>query len=91
MAYSNTVDERYIGGYIAYGAGTYDAPSSIYSTLYTLAPDKVGYGFAAEYSDFSQDKDVYALGSLSPGYYSVDVDKTDWDWSNNAFGFASVY
>ena len=86
MAYQNTVDERYFGGFIQYVAGYLDAPSVLNDTV-VLAEGSTGYGFLTD-AYFSGDVDIYSLGSLNTGYYSVDVDGYTWDYSE--FGYGSV-
>lgn len=86
MAYISTVDERYGGGFLQYDADDLDAPSTLNST-YVLAENDVGYGNLSDMY-ISADRDVYSLGILSTGYYTVDVDEYRWDLSE--FGFGSV-
>ena len=80
MAYVLTVDEKEFG----YSAGDLDAGSSFIHTNAKLAEGTWGYGFTE--SGYPKDVDVYALGSLEPGYYSVDVDKHTWDYFVSTFG-----
>ena len=89
MAWVSTVDERYAGGYLSTPVNTYDAPSSIYSTNYRLAEGKWAYGNLAE--SFLRDDDVYSLGSLSSGYYTLDVDEWTWDYDNFTYGNLSKF
>ena len=89
MAWVSTVDERYAGGYLSSPVNTNDAPSSVYNTTYRLAEGKWAYGNLAE--SFLRDEDVYSLGSLSSGYYSLDVEKWTWDYDNFAYGNVSKF
>ena len=89
MVWVSTVDERYAGGYLSTPVNTYDAPSSIYSTNFRLAEGKWAYGNLAE--SFLRDNDVYSLGSLSSGYYTLDVDEWTWDYDNFTYGNLSKF
>ena len=89
MAYSSTYDERYYGTYVSSAAGYRDASSYLNST-YVLAEGTVGYGNLT-YQSYTADTDVYSLGVLSAGYYSVDVDTYTWDYSNVGFGGVSNF
>ena len=70
MPYTSTQDERYIYG-IERSAGTFDAPGNINEQFF-LAEGQKAYG-ALVYQNFSNDVDVYSLGVLSPGTYSITV------------------
>ena len=86
MAYVKTLDERYNGGFLQYDAGTLDAPS-ILNEVAVLADGSTGYGFLTDAYTLG-DIDIYSLGILDAGYYSVDVDGYSWDFTE--FGFGSV-
>ena len=84
MAYLSTIDERYGGGLISQNAGVYDA-SNLLNDVFTLAEGVTGYGFSTDAYTFG-DSDVYSLGILAPGAYSVDVDSYTWDFFELGFG-----
>ncbi|MDB4106246.1 Ig-like domain-containing protein [bacterium] len=86
MAYSRAVDERYNGGFLPYATGTFDAPS-ILNEAAVLADGSTGYGFLTDAYTLG-DIDIYSLGILDAGYYSVDVDGYTWD--DAEFGSGSV-
>ena len=86
MAYARTFDERYYGGFLQYDAGTLDAPS-ILNEVTVLADGSTGYGFLTDAYTLG-DIDIYSLGILDAGYYSVDVDGYTWDYTE--FGYGSV-
>ena len=86
MTYVTTFDERYYGGYYPYAAGDLDAPS-VLNEVAVLADGSTGYGFLTD-AYVLGDIDVYSLGTLDVGYYSVDVDGYLWDY--NEFGYGSV-
>ena len=55
-----------------------------------MAEGDTAYGnLTDEYS--LPDKDVYSLGTLSTGYYVVDVDAETWDYSDTGFGGISKF
>ena len=64
--------------------------SNLLNSDYVLADGKVGYGASTD-AYFLADEDVYSLGNLTTGYYSVDVDDTTWDWGNFDFGSVSTF
>ncbi len=86
MAWVTTVDERYIGTYISYRAGTYDAPYST-TTDFTLAPGIYAYGALIPYA-FTADADGYSLGILGAGQYVIVGLGTNWDTTNSILGLA---
>ncbi|MDB4091699.1 FG-GAP-like repeat-containing protein [bacterium] len=86
MAYVKTIDERYYGGFLQYYAGDLDAPS-ILNGIAVLADGSTGYGFLTDAYSLG-DIDIYSLGILDAGYYSVDVDGYSWDYTE--FGYGSV-
>lgn len=81
MAWTSTVDERYIGTIYSYAAGVYDAPYST-STNYRLAPGIYAYGALIN----SSDADAYSLGILTPGSYRAVALSYNWDYTNLIFG-----
>ena len=89
MAYTLTVDERYGGTFISRAAGYYDAPS-ILNSIYVLKPDDLAYG-TLTYNNSILDQDVYSLGSLSTGYYKIDVNDQTWDFSNYDYGSVASF
>ena len=89
MAFTTTLDERYYGGWTSLSANAIDA-SNLLNSDYVLADGKVGYGASTD-AYFLADEDVYSLGNLTTGYYSVDVDDTTWDWGNFDFGSVSTF
>jgi hypothetical protein len=84
MAYTSTFDERYIGSYVSYSAGYYDAPSSL-NSLYTIKQGGSAYG-TLTYNNYIPDQDIYSLGIINAGYYKVDVNDMTWDWANYDYG-----
>ena len=84
MAYISTHDERYYGGYLSSNAGARDAPNYLNDT-YVLAENSIGYGTLVS-NNFISDQDIYSLGLLQAGTYKLDVDGTNWDFSNFYFG-----
>ena len=89
MAYNFTYDERYYGTNVSSSAGDRDAPSYL-NSAYVLAEGSVGYGNLT-YQSYTSDTDVYSLGVLSAGYYSVDVDANTWDYSSFDYGGVSKF
>ena len=89
MAYSNTVDERYGGGWLSLSVDSYDA-SNLLNSTFVLAEGQIGYGNLTD-AYFSADKDVYSLGNLASGYYSLDVDDVTWDGGNLESGSVSTF
>ncbi|NRP46013.1 hypothetical protein XMD543_000019 [Marinobacterium sp. xm-d-543] len=63
-----------------YSAGDKDAPSTT-NSLYTVGLNDRAYGFL-DSSKLLGDDDVYSLGRLQAGTYTLDVDKDNWDPSN---------
>jgi len=86
MAWANTIDERYAGGFISLSADTYDAPNYVNSN-FVLSQSAYAYGNLTD-AYILADEDVYSLGSLSTGYYTLDVDEYNWDFGS--FGYGSV-
>ena len=88
MAYVSTFDER--GSYWeGLNADDRDAPSNL-NNYYVLAQDMPGFGNLTD--DYVLgDQDVYSLGVLSTGEYSVDVDGYTWDFSNYGYGSLSSF
>lgn len=76
MAFSYTVDERYSNSDISHPAGEHDA-SATTGTSMVLAADSFGYG--ALVHDGAADVDVYALGELAQGRYTIRVLNDTWD------------
>ena len=81
MAYSyiNFDEKSY-----SWTAGDVDAPGTVGSTAFTLAEGIVGYG-----ATLLSDVDVYHLGTLAPGVYSLDVDGSNWDFTNSVYGIGT--
>ncbi|MDG1448457.1 MAG: calcium-binding protein [Ascidiaceihabitans sp.] len=69
-------------------AGLYDASSSL-NTTYYIAEGllNAGYGALIRPSLYTADRDVYHLGILAAGNYTLDVDGNNWDWSNSYYGY----
>ena len=88
MAYISTVDERYGGTATSSSAGSRDAPNYINSD-YVLAEsstyNSTAYGTLV-YANYSSDTDIYSLGLLSEGTYTIDVDADNWDYYNSDIG-----
>ncbi|HVH03853.1 MAG TPA: hypothetical protein VM891_13085, partial [Amaricoccus sp.] len=76
MAYTKTVDERFFGGGDSTPAGFHDAPAGANDDM-VLAAGEPGWG--ALVNDGSPDVDTYALGTLQPGTYVVEVSDQTWD------------
>ena len=84
MSYFTTNSEKKL---FTTPAGLFDAPSSLNLTYYIAEGElNAGYG-ALVRSDLFADQDIYHLGTLSPGNYTLDVDGNDWDFNNSVFGF----
>lgn len=85
MAFISTVDERYAGGVVSYSAGALDA-SNLLNFDAVIAESsylnsKIAYG--ASVDDYlTADIDIYSLGVLDTGFYTIDVDDWTWDWGN---------
>ena len=89
MAYAITSDERSYGTGIASSAGARDAPYSLAAT-YWLAAGFANAGYGATIPpNYVLDNDVYSLGSLEPGQYTVKVSGSNWDYSNSIYGNAT--
>lgn len=91
MSYSSTQSERVN---FSATAGSYDAPDYYPDNTYVLAEgiSNTGYGALVTYS--LSDVDVYNLGVLVPGNYTVSVDGHTWDYTNwmlGGFSSFSVY
>lgn len=84
MPYSNTVDERYIGTYIARSAGYYDASTS-FSNGYVIGQYQTAYG-ALVVSGFSRDLDAYGIGQFNSGTVTVRASSYTWDTVSNYYG-----
>ena len=93
MAYSSTTDERYLSGYISYSASTNDASDSIYSGYGIIAANSLAYGeLSQSYASYlGRDTDIYSMGVLDAGTYSVDVDDYSWDFLNFDYGSVSQF
>ena len=89
MAYNFIVDERYNGGYLSYSADTYDA-SNLLNSTFKLVDGQTAYGNLTDVYT-TADQDVYSLGTLSTGYYTLDVDSYTWDWSSYGYGSVSRF
>ena len=89
MASSSNIDERYGGGFLAFSAGTLDA-SNVLNEDAILAEGVVGYGYSTD-AYLTADIDVYSLGLLSAGTYSLDVDSNTWDIFSLDFGSPSEF
>ena len=89
MAWSSNIDERYGGGVLAFSAGELDA-SNLLNEVAVLAEGVVGYGYSTD-AYLTADIDVYSLGILSAGTYSLDVDSNTWDFFSFDFGSPSEF
>jgi len=89
VAWSSNVDERYGGGFLAFSAGELDA-SNLLNEAAVLAEGVVGYGYSTD-DYITADIDVYSLGVLSAGTYSLDVDSNTWDLFSFDFGSPSEF
>lgn len=65
MAYVSTYDERFYGTFISSAPGVRDAYSFL-NSIFVLAEGSVGYG-ELNYQAFTNDIDIYSLGSLGAG------------------------
>ena len=79
-----SIDERYFDGTGPFNAGVQDAPFS-FQTQYTLTNNTVGYGALISTND-EVEYDLYNLGTLTPGLYSLDIDGFNWDETNSIGG-----
>ena len=93
MAYSSNYDERYLDGYISYYAGTYDLSDSIYSGYGAIAANSLAYGELSQTfaSYLGRDTDIYSMGVLSHGTYTVNVDDHTWDFANFDYGSVNEF
>ena len=83
MAYLTTASEKKL---FTTPAGLFDAPSSLNYTYYIAEGElNAGYG-ALIRSEIFADQDVYHLGTLNPGNYTLDVDGNNWDFFNSVYG-----
>lgn len=89
MAFLTTIDERYGGGFLGLGADDLDA-SNLLNSTFLLAEGIAGYGNLTD-QYLTADQDVYSLGVLSTGRYTIDVDDFTWDFSSTNFGFVSRF
>jgi len=89
MAYVSTLDERSYGGNVSLGADYLDASNTTNST-FVLAEGQTGYGNLTD-AYVSADEDVYSLGVLDTGYYSIGVDEFVWDFSSSNIGSVSRF
>lgn len=89
MSYLTSLDERYGESSFSTPADTRDAPSYL-NSYYVITQDGVAYGNLTD-QYLSADVDIYSLGALSTGYYSVDVDETTWDYSSANLGSVSYF
>jgi len=89
MPYTTTVDERFGGTFLSAPAGFRDAPGII-NLSYYLAPGTIfkAYGTSVPYLNVA-DIDVYSLGVLPSGIYSVKASGNNWDLTNSVFGFSN--
>lgn len=96
MAYSTSIDERYIG-LTSYTAGSLDVRDSFFDSSSIFGQSVQGtytYGELSYYRDafgLLKDVDIYDLGTLSIGTYSIDVDDFTWDFSNFDSGSVSSF
>jgi len=89
MAYTTSVDERYLGGALQQKAGLNDAPTTLGAT-YILGQYTTAYG-ALVLTGVGKDTDVYALGSINAGAITVSAFSNIWDASSTLFGSASAW
>lgn len=85
MPYYTTSSEK---KYILTPAGLYDAPGYLNNNFF-LAEGllNAGYGALIRSDGFTADYDIYHLGTLQAGNYTLDVDGENWDFSNGIYGF----
>lgn len=91
MSYSFTQSER---ANFSATAGSYDAPNSYPDNTYVLAEGKGNTGYGALVSYSLSDVDIYNLGNLVPGNYTLSVDGHTWDYANwmlGGFSSFSIY
>ncbi len=77
MAYTSTVDERYIGLFISKRAGEYDASGS-FGNGYQIGQYQTAYG-SLVLLGYRADFDLYALGTLNSGTINVSASSSTWD------------
>ena len=89
MAYTTSVDERYIGGVSQQKAGLYDAAFNL-GTSYILGQYSTAYG-ALVLTSSGRDLDAYALGTLNAGSITVNATSTTWDATSTLWGSAAYW
>ena len=89
MSYSSTVDEKYGGRGSSLSSDDLDA-SNLLNSTFVLAEGSIGYGNSTN-AYYTADEDVYSLGILATGYYSLDVDDYTWDWGDWDSGSVSTF
>ena len=94
MAYTSNNDEKEFYG-STFSAGQLDFQENIFDGLSPygeLAPNSTAYGeLTSANASLYTDVDIFSLGTLSSGTYSIDVDDHTWDWSNYDYGSVSEF
>ena len=93
MAYSFTYDEKYYGFFSSNASAYPDAPFSLNNT-FVIAANSAAQGLSKPIN-FLADTDVYSMGTLSAGTYSISASNAYWffgtDYSNFVSPTVSVY
>lgn len=92
MTFNQTFDERFGFDQADFNEGQpgdqdLGANKGVGELIGTLAPDRMAYGALAAPSFLEEDSDLYDLGVLAPGNYTIDVQNFDW---GNTSTFGSV-
>ena len=93
MAYTLTYDEKYYGFFSSTASAYPDAPNSL-ATSFVIAPNSNASGLLTAKNNVA-DTDVYAMGTLAKGTYSVDASNAYWffgtGYSNYVSPVVTVY
>ena len=93
MAYTLTYDEKYYGFFSSTASAYPDAPNSL-ATSFVIAPNSNASGLLTAKNNVA-DNDVYAMGTLAKGSYSVDASNAYWffgtGYSNYVSPVVTVY
>jgi Ca2+-binding RTX toxin-like protein len=89
MAYSSTYDEKATGFYSYYASNYTDAPGNLFSSFYVAAGlvNKASGLLTAGW--YTADTDVYSLGTLSAGTYSVNASNSYWFYGSGYSNYVS--
>jgi hypothetical protein len=87
MAYSFTTDEKYFGFFSSKASAYPDAPASL-NYSFVIAANSAAQGLLKPVNFFA-DTDVYAMGTLSAGTYSVSASNAFWFFGTGYSNFVS--